>query len=146
MKYKAFGSHYVVRIDKGEEILACLEELCRKEQIKAGSAVGLGATNKIVVGIFDTVNKVYQKKQFTGSMEITSLVGNISTKEGKPYLHFHINVCNGENQILGGHLNECYISATAEITVTKIEGIIERKLSDEIGLNLYDFYEDEDSV
>lgn len=139
MEYRAFGDHYVVRIDKGEEVLACIEKLCRKEGIKLGSAVGLGACDRVTVGLFDTVNKVYKKNTFTGPMEITSLVGNISTKEGEPYLHFHINVCNEENHILGGHLNECHISATGEITVTKIEGIVEREMSEEIGLNLYRF-------
>lgn len=139
MEYRVLGDHYVVRIDKGEEVIACLTELCRKEQIKVGSAVGLGATDRVVIGLFDTANKVYKKRELTGPMEITSLTGNISTKEGEPYLHFHINVCNEENQVFGGHLNECYISATGEITVTKIEGCVERKMSEEIGLNLYRF-------
>ena len=139
MEYQAFDNHYVMRIDKGEEVLACITKLCQKEQIKLGSAVGLGAADKVVVGLFDTINKVYKKKEFTGPMEITSLVGNISTKEGETYLHFHINVCNEENQIFGGHLNECYNSATGEVTVTKIEGRVEREMSDKIGLNLYTF-------
>lgn len=139
MEYRAFGNHYVVRIDKGEEVLSCLTKLCRKEQIRLGSAVGLGATNRVTVGLFDTTEKVYRKREITGPMEITSLVGNISTKEGEPYLHFHINVCDEENHILGGHLNECWISATGEITVTKIEGSVEREMSEEIGLNLYRF-------
>lgn len=139
MEYRAFGNHYVVRIDKGEEVLACLEKLCRKEEIRLGSAVGLGACDSVTVGLFDTVKKVYRKNTFTGPMEISSLVGNISTKEGEPYLHFHINICNEENQILGGHLNECWISATGEITVTKLDGSVEREMSEEIGLNLYRF-------
>ena len=29
MEYKKFGAHYVVRMEKGEEVLACLEKLCR---------------------------------------------------------------------------------------------------------------------
>ncbi len=90
-------------------------------------------------GLFDTVNRVYKKRTFTGPMEITSLVGNISEKDGEPYLHFHINVCDEENRIWGGHLNECLISATGEITVTEIEGSVEREMSEEIGLNLYRF-------
>lgn len=139
MEYRAFGNHYVVRIDKGEEVLTCLEKLCRKEQIRLGSAVGLGATDRVTVGLFDTAEKVYKKRELTGPMEITSLVGNISTKEGEPYLHFHINVCDEKNQILGGHLNECWISATCEIALTKIDGSVEREMSEEIGLNLYRF-------
>lgn len=139
MEYRKFGSQYIMRIDKGEEVLACLEEMCRKEEIKAGSAVGLGATDRVTVGLFDTASKLYKKRELTGSMEITSLVGNISTKDGETYLHFHINVCDEENRVMGGHLNECRVSATCEITVTKIDGCVEREMSEEIGLNLYRF-------
>lgn len=139
MEYKKLGNHYVMRVDKGEEILEQIETLCRKEQIKAGSAVGLGATDRVTVGLFDTVNKVYKKTELTGPMEITSLVGNISTKEGEPYLHFHVNVCNTQMQVMGGHMNACYVSATAEITITQLDTVIERQMNEEIGLNLYRF-------
>ena len=139
MEYKQFGNHYVMRVDPGEEILEKIEELCRKEEIRVGSAVGLGASNRAVVGLFDTVNKVYKKKELTGPMEITSLVGNISTKNGETYLHFHVNLCDEEMQIRGGHMNACYVSATAEVTITKLEGTIERRMDEGIGLNLYQF-------
>ncbi len=139
MEYKKSGNHYVVRMDKGDEVLEKLTELCKKENITAGSAVGLGAANRVVIGLFDTENKVYHKTELTGPMEITSLVGNISTKNGETYLHFHINVCNGKMEVRGGHLNECHISATAEITVTALDTVIERQMSEEIGLNLYRF-------
>ncbi len=74
-------------------------------------------------------------------MEITSLVGNISTFNGKIYLHCHINICNEKMNILGGHLNECYISATGEFVISIIYGTVERELNEEIGLNLYKFLE-----
>lgn len=139
MEYRQFGNHYVVRIDKGEEVLEKIEELCRKENIKLGSAVGLGAANRIIIGLFDTTTKEYKKTELTGPMEITSLVGNISTKNGETYLHFHINVCDTDMNVHGGHVNACYISATCEITVTRMEGTVEREMSEEIGLNLYKF-------
>ncbi|MCI9535341.1 MAG: DNA-binding protein [Lachnospiraceae bacterium] len=139
MEYKQMGNHYVMRVDPGEEILEKIGILCKKENIRVGSAVGLGASNRAVVGLFDTVNKVYKKKELTGPMEITSLVGNISTKDGETYLHFHVNLCDEEMRIQGGHMNACYVSATAEITVTKSEGTVERSMDEEIGLNLYRF-------
>ena len=139
MEYKQMRNHYVMRVDPGEEILEKIGILCKKENIRVGSAVGLGASNRAVVGLFDTVNKVYKKKELTGPMEITSLVGNISTKDGETYLHFHVNLCDEEMRIQGGHMNACYVSATAEITVTKSEGTVERSMDEEIGLNLYRF-------
>ena len=139
MEYRKFENRYVLRIDRGEEVLEQIEKLCLKENITAGYAVGLGAAGEVTIGLFNTAEKVYHKTTLSGPMEITSLVGNISTMNGQPYLHFHINVCNEQMQVMGGHLNACRISATCEITITKIEGTVEREFSDEIGLNLYKF-------
>ena len=42
MEYKQMGNHYVMRVDPGEEILEKIGILCKKENIRVGSAVGLG--------------------------------------------------------------------------------------------------------
>lgn len=139
MEYKQSNNFYFVRIDKGEEVLAKLKEVCEKENITLGKIEGLGATDKLTVGLFDIQEKFYHKTTLTGPMEITSFIGNISTSNGKTYLHCHINVCNKNMQIFGGHLNECFISATGEFVITKVEGTVERELDKEIGLNLFKF-------
>ena len=139
MEYKKNNNHYVVRLDKGEEVLSKIKELCEKENIKCGSIVGIGATNKVKIGLFDTSLKEYHSKIIEEAMEITSLVGNISTMNNETYLHLHINVANSSLQVTGGHLNECYISATGELMITKIDLDVDRNFSEEIGLNLYKF-------
>lgn len=139
MEYKKINNQYIVRIDKGEEVLNKIKELCEKEQIKTGYLTGLGAADYVKVGLFDTVEKQYHANILEGPMEITSLVGNISTKDGENYLHLHINVANKEMKVFGGHLNECRISATCELNITAIDTEMEREFSEEIGLNLYKF-------
>lgn len=139
MEYKQSNNFYFVRIDRGEEVLAKLKEVCEKENITLGKIEGLGATDKLTIGLFDIQEKFYHKTTLTGPMEITSFIGNISTSNRKTYLHCHINVCNKKMQIFGGHLNECFISATGEFVITKAEGTVERELDKEIGLNLFKF-------
>lgn len=139
MEFKKFGNFYVVRIDKGEEVLASLTKFCKEEKVKVGQITGLGATDKITIGLFNPIEKIYKKTEFTGPMEITSLVGNISSKDKEVYLHCHINVCDENMNVLGGHLNECYISLTGEFIITVIEGEVERELNPSIGLNLFKF-------
>ena len=105
MEFQKFADTFVVRLDKGEEIIASLQALCEKEKIA-----------------------------------ITSLLGNITQKDGAVYLHLHINLCNKEMQILGGHLNECRIGATGEIVVRTLPGKVERLLDEKVtGLNLFKF-------
>ena len=137
MKYRKFDNTYIVRIEKGEEVIGKITDLCNKENIKLGSITGIGATDKLVIGLFDTTSKQYHKTALTGPMEITSLMGNISTKDEETYLHIHINVCNTDMQVYGGHLNECYISATCELHIIKVDGEVNRYFDESIGLNLY---------
>ena len=61
-------------------------------------------------------------------MEITSLLGSVSTKNGETYLHLHINLCWEDMSVIGGHLNECRISATCAMILRKIDGTVERRL------------------
>ena len=131
---------YVVRMDRGEEIVSSLTEFCRKEQIKLGTVEALGASDHVVIGLYDVEARQYHKHSFDGPMEITSLLGNISTKEGETYLHLHINLCREDMSVIGGHLNECRVSATCEMFERKLEGAVERKLDEAVtGLNLYKF-------
>jgi predicted DNA-binding protein with PD1-like motif len=139
VEFKRFGNKLVIRIDKGEEIVATLKELCKEEGIKLGLVSGIGAVNKATIGLFETSIKKYHSTQLTGDHEIAGLTGNISTMEGEVYLHLHACLSDASYQTFGGHLNEAVVSATSEIIIDVIEGELDRKFSDEIGLNLIKF-------
>ena len=139
MEFTQNGNKYFVRLEKGEEIVASLQEFCLKNNIKAGFVTGIGAIKSMTVGFFNPETKEYHARTFEEYMEITSLLGNISEKEGKPYLHLHIMATGGEYKVLGGHLSEAFISATGEICVIDFGKSVGRKFSEEIGLNLLNF-------
>lgn len=140
MEYKKIDdNHYVVRIDKDEEIIEKLTELCNQENITFGEITGIGASNKIEIGLFNTATKEYKTSIKEGMFEITSLVGNISRKDNNVYLHCHINFSDESLNVYGGHLVKCYISATCEVIIIKANGFANRKFNNEIGLNLFDF-------
>ncbi len=139
MEYRRFGDIYAVRLDRGEEVLASLRVLCAKENIRAGFVSALGAADHAVLGLFDTKEKHYIQKTFDGPMEITSLTGNASRKEGEVYLHLHANLCDGSFRVHGGHVDEMRISATCELSLHVLDGELERRFDETIGLNLIAF-------
>jgi|InofroStandDraft_1065614.scaffolds.fasta_scaffold03105_8 predicted DNA-binding protein with PD1-like motif len=139
MEYRKFNENYVVRLNKGEEVITCLKELCEKEDIKLAEITGLGASELVEIGVFNVKTKEYNTKTFEGMFEITSLVGNVTRKDKDVYLHIHINFGDEDGIVKGGHLVQARISATSEIIVRKIDGEVGRKLSNEIGLNLLEF-------
>lgn len=139
MDYRKFGSKLLIRLAPGEELVASLTEICKKEQIALASVSGIGAVNRVTVGLFRTKEKKYISDELRDDFEITALAGNVSTMNGETYLHLHITVANAEHKTFGGHLNEAHVSATAEIVLDILDGEIDRFHSDEIGLNLLKF-------
>ena len=139
MEFKKFGTKYVLRLDKGEEIVESIKLFCKKENVIFGSINGIGATNDITVGLFLTEKKQYESNNFKGDFEIAPLVGNITTMNGELYLHIHVNFSDKENKSYGGHLNSAIVSATMEIVIDVFDGTIDREFDEEIGLNLLKF-------
>lgn len=138
MIYKKMGSSWVIRIDKGEEILTSLKAICEKNDIKAGFLSAIGAADKVKVGLFDTNTKTYHSEVLTGDFEITNLSGNVSRKDGEVYIHLHITLCDDKYNARGGHLNEAWISGTCEMILTEVNGEIGRRFDEEAGLNLFE--------
>ena len=103
------------------------------------SVSALGAINDFTVGVFKTAEKKYDANEFQGYYEITSLTGTITTKNGEYYAHLHMSAGNEKGEVFGGHLNRAIVSATCEMVITVINGTVERRFEEEVGLNLFQF-------
>ena len=139
MEYRRFGNTIVARIDRGEEILAAIREIARTEHIQLASVSALGATNDFTVGVYNVDEKQYHANDFKGNFEIVSLTGTITTMDGEFYTHLHMSAGDEKGQVFGGHLNRAVVSAVCEMVITVIDGVVDRRFSEEIGLNLFRF-------
>ena len=72
-------------------------------------------------------------------MELTSLLGTVTEKGGKPYLHLHATFCDANMLSHGGHVNELHISATCEMILRLLPGEVGRRQDEVTGLNLFEF-------
>ena len=131
MEYRRFGNTLVARIDRGEEILEQVREIALKEEI--------GAINSFTVGVFKTDEKKYMANEFEGSYEIVSLTGTINTMNGEFYCHLHMSAGSEKGEVFGGHLNRAVVSATCEMVIRLIDGVVDRRYDKEVGLNLFQF-------
>ena len=140
MEYRKYGNDYVLRIDKGEEILQTISQVCQQEGILLGTVNGIGAVGEVTLGVFNTKKFQYGSVEYKGDFEIASCMGNISTMNGNTYLHIHMAVGNSkEGEVHAGHLNRGVVSLTGEFFLHKIEGEVDREYSEEVGLNLIKF-------
>ena len=135
MEYKRIGNVIVLRAQKGEEVVSLLTRLIDEEKITCGRVTGIGATDKITIGLYNVTTQEYHKATIEEEMEILSLSGNLTRKDGNPYVHVH-GAFATLDKVYGGHVNEVWISATAEIIIDVIDLVVEREIDKETGLNL----------
>ncbi len=138
-KYRQNATKYTLSVDNHCEIVDALLAFCSEKNIKSGSISGIGAIDRMTLRFFNPSSKKYEDREFCEQMEIASLLGNVSTLDGKTYLHLHIVAGRSDYSTIGGHLLSARLSGAGEFFVEDFGDEIEREYSSEIGLNVYKF-------
>ena len=142
MEYRKFDDKIYVRLDKNDEVIASLQSVCERQGLTVAQIQGIGGCESVTVGVFDAEKKTYNETTVEGLLEMTSLDGNLTYYEGKPYLHLHAAFAYREDEIIkmiSGHLLKAVIGLTGEIVITPAEGRIGRRFDEELGIRVWDF-------
>ena len=131
---------YILSLDNHVSILEALTAFCKEKEIYCGKITGLGAVNSATFRFLDPATMQYVDKTFEEQMEITNLTGNISSKDGKVYLHIHLTCSRRDYTCVGGHMLDARINGACELFVEDYYlTSAGRRADEETGLNLYKF-------
>ncbi|MHA2502155.1 MAG: PCC domain-containing protein, partial [Candidatus Kariarchaeaceae archaeon] len=61
MEYTIEGDRIIVRIDRDEEILESLKNICSEQNIKSGQIMGIGATKRVTLRYLDQPLKTFNE-------------------------------------------------------------------------------------
>ena len=126
---------YAVKIETGEEIIASLTELARRENLRAGLISGLGAVGECELGFFVRSTKQYVRRVFTGEHEIGALTGNLSELDGQPFPHCHVLIAGEDFAARTGHLFRGVATVTCEVQLVTDPGVLRRVRRPDLGFN-----------
>jgi predicted DNA-binding protein with PD1-like motif len=126
------------RLSHGADLLEELTRLCVGRGVTLGRLEALGAVQKARVGFYDQAKRVYDYVDLDQPLEITKLVGNVSLKDGKPFVHAHVTLSDAAGRAYGGHLAEGTIVFACEFVLEAYEGpAFERGHDEQTGLALW---------
>ncbi|RPA60990.1 DUF296 domain-containing protein [Aerococcus agrisoli] len=142
MDYQVNGHVMMLRVDRGEEVLAAITEVCQKEGIQAGSFQGIGACGDVIVSTYIASENDFTDHEKTGMLELVSLMGNITRDEtDAPELHAHASFSylndEGETAVLSGHLTKAVVLYTVELVLTPYPNKVNRAFDEETGIRLW---------
>ena len=131
---------FVGRLRYGSDLLEELTEVCFQHDIRLGRVEVLGAVRKARCGFYDQQAHEYRFHEFNQPLELLQLIGNISLKDGKPFVHAHITLADETGKAFGGHLAPGTIVFAGEYVMEEFEGKpLERRFDEETGLQLWEF-------
>lgn len=138
MRVKKTDDGFVVRLERGEELISALAGLMEEHDIGSGSVTGLGAVDHARLGCYRVEQQDYVDKVVEGDLEVVGLTGTMSWYDGSPFPHVHLMLTDAAFGATGGHCFEARVSATLELVVRARKERIERRVEDGIGLHLMD--------
>ena len=137
MNYRINNNRIYMTLAKGDRINKTFEAFAESDDIGCAWINGIGALENPEIGYYSLKTKSYHRKVFSGDYELTSLMGNISIKEGKYFSHTHITFSDTNYQVFGGHLFDAIITATGEFVMMLGNKHINREMNTDIGLPLW---------
>jgi hypothetical protein len=146
MEYRKFGETWYVRMDKGDEIIGGILELCRTEGIASAVFSGIGGCSAAEIQTFLPEAGAFETQGLTGMLELVSMNGNVVTdEEGTLYHHTHAVFsyqADGQHRMAAGHMKSVTVLYTAEIELRPVVGgVIGRQRDAETGTGFWAFPE-----
>jgi uncharacterized protein len=128
------GERFQVRFRSGEQVTQPLVEWLTRENIGYATMTGLGAVRRARISYWNAETQEYEPHDLPEQMEVVSLIGNVTLKDGAPFLHIHVTLGRRDLSIIGGHLNELTVHPNLEIWLRPETQPIHRELDEACGL------------
>ena len=143
MDYQNYNGIFYIRVDKNEEIIQSILDICKKEGIMSAAFSGIGGCSKAEIQTFIPESGAFETEHIKGMLELISVNGNVVTDDENNYFH-HTHALftykeNGKHKAAGGHIKSITVLYTAEIELRPvIGGTIKRKYDPETGTGFWD--------
>lgn len=104
---------------EGDEILSGLTDLVQRHGITSAQITGLGGLAEAMLAFGDPSIGAFVFKQIPieEKSELVSLVGNVSLRDGEPYVHLHAVLALEDGTTRGGHVLALDVAPVAEVTI-----------------------------
>lgn len=123
------GQDMIVRLQPGEDFFESLSSL----NLTAGAIVcGIGMLRDVTLAFW--TGREYKEHKVSGPVELLSLQGNFSQREGKSHIHCHAVLGLEDGSTVGGHLSKATVHETNEIYIKKLAKIVMERRQEPSGL------------
>jgi predicted DNA-binding protein with PD1-like motif len=134
MEFQRFDTRYQLRLESGEGLNATLVPWLKNRRISYAAVTGLGAIGSASLRFYRPEIKGYEDHRFDEQFEVVSLVGNVTLREGEPFIHAHATLARRDLSMIGGHVDELIAQPLLEVWLAPEDATVYRTLDESCGL------------
>jgi len=128
----------LTRLPKGKDLVEALTEAAAAIKATKAQITVIGALERAKLGYYLQDERRYIDFALDEHVEILCGLGNISLKDGLPFVHLHLTLSRKDCSCLGGHAVAGNIIFAAEACITPVAGpALERGFDEPTGLYLW---------
>ena len=84
MDYRKIGDFYYLRMDRDDEIISKILEICKKEKISSAIFSGIGGCKEAEIQTYIPEEGKFEMEKISGMLELASMNGNGTITTGAP--------------------------------------------------------------
>ena len=132
------GKRIMARLTHGADLVDEIVAVAREHHIDLAQCWAIGAVKRARLAYYDQDGRAYWEFALDRHLEIVSVIGNVSRRDGLPAVHAHAAFADEEGRMYGGHVAAgCEIFACELLLVEFSGDLLEREHDEVTGLPLW---------
>jgi predicted DNA-binding protein with PD1-like motif len=125
---------WVVLLERGDKVRESVEGFAAQVGLGGARISAIGALENPELAVYDLPQKKYYSRTFEGIFELLTADGNITLKDGRPFMHMHVAIGDHEYRVHGGHLKDAVVGVVVEMFMEPLAEPLSREMDEDIGL------------
>lgn len=132
----SFGVSKIHSLKPGTDLTDGLLAIAKREKIRTAKVEAIGGVNQLRLAYFNSRARKYEEHEYDEFFEVTGLIGNITLKDGEPFLHLHGTFGRRDMSAIGGHVISGTVFPLLEVVITPTANRALRRFNEKMGLNV----------
>jgi len=129
---KQIGEHtHILVLETGDEVVEGLLRFAADHDLSDAHFTAIGGFNHVTLGYFDWSIKDYNHIPVDEQVEALSLIGDITLRDDRPWVHAHVVLGLSDATTRGGHLIAGTVRPTLEVMLDESPVHLQRRFDPE---------------
>ena len=134
----ARGRRVVARLPYGGDLLAEIVAVAAEHRMVMAELRAIGALQRARLSFYDQGTHEYEEFSVDEPVELVSLLGTVSRRDGAPAVHAHAALAGHHGDCVGGHVAPGCVVFACELILQELVGeSLERAHDEQTGLPLW---------